>query len=336
MKLFFPLGGRAAAEPKVTICIPAYMAEAFIERTLRCAREQTLRDIAVVVSVDAGTDGTVSICRRHADEDPRIAVHAHDERLGWAGNVNFLLEQVRSPYFFLYFHDDVLRPSYTARLLARLEREPEAGSIHCDMGHFGASDHVSRSRDYRGSATARLLTFFLAPDRGSPLRSLTRSRYLDRLSMPTDAPGGFWANEPYLMRLLAAAPALGHNESLYLRWDKRAGGLTDGWKSLSVEEELSGLKANTATSVRIIRDAAGSPDDEQAMLYALSTIMMIKVRGIERDRGRRLVETPAELDPALGPIGAVPDLSRYGMEMVTWMQRRVAVLEAAERKRPLP
>lgn len=334
MKHFFPFGGRAAAEPKVTICIPAYMAEAFIERTLRCAREQTLREVAIVVAVDAGTDGTVAICRSHAAEDPRITIHAHDERLGWAGNVNFLLEQVRSPFFFLYFHDDVLRPSYAARLLARLECQPEAGSIHCDMGHFGASDHISRSRDYRGSAAARLLTFLLAPDRGSPLRGLTRSRHLDQLRMPTDAPGGFWANEPYLMRLLAAAPALSHHESLYLRWDRRAGGLTDGWKTLSPEEEFSGLKANTATSVRIIRDAAGSADEERALLHALSTVMMIKVRGIERSRGRRLIETAAELDPALGPIEPAPDLSAFGGDMVAWQQRRVAVLRGEDGKRP--
>ena len=334
MRLFIPFVRRAAPQPKVTICIPAYMAEAFIERTLRCAREQTLREIVIAISVDAGSDATEAICRRHAAEDERIVVHAHAQRLGWAGNVNFLLDRVQTPFFFLYFHDDVLKPEYTARLLARLEREPAAGSIHCDMGHFGASEHISRSREYRGSAAARLLTFLLAPDRGSPLRSLTRSRHLDVLRLPTDAPGGFWANEPYLMRLLAGAPALSLHESLYLRWDKRAGGLTDGWKSLTAEQELRGLKANTATSVGIIRDATSSVEEQRALLHALATIMMMKVRGIERSRGRRLVETPAELDPALGPIEPAPDLSPYGTEMAGWMQRRISALKSEEGRRP--
>ncbi|CAG1015998.1 MAG: glycosyltransferase family 2 protein [Rhizobiaceae bacterium] len=334
MKIFLPFVRRRAPDAKVTICIPAYMAEAFVERTLRCAREQTLRDIVIAISVDASSDATAAICRRHAAEDERIVVHVQAERLGWAGNVNFLLERVQTPFFFLYFHDDVVKPEYTARLLTRLEREPAAGSIHCDMGHFGASEHVSQSREYRGSASARLLTFLLAPDRGSPLRSLTRSQYLDVLRLPTDAPGGFWANEPYLMRLLAAAPALNLHESLYLRWDKRTGGLTDGWRSLTAEQELAGLKANAATSVGIIQDAVASAKEKRTLLHALATIMMMRVRGIERSRGRRLVDTPSELDPALGSIEPAPDLSPYGTEMAEWMQRRLAALKSEDRRRP--
>ena len=50
--------------PDVTICIPAWQAADFIERTLRCARSQTYEDIHILVSVDQCEDATVEICNR--------------------------------------------------------------------------------------------------------------------------------------------------------------------------------------------------------------------------------------------------------------------------------
>ncbi len=94
-------------EPVVTVCIPTWQAEAFIDQTLGCARNQTyprLR-IMILVSVDHSDDRTTEICQRHAREDRRVEGFAQGERLGWARNINFLLDQVTSEYFFIYPHD---------------------------------------------------------------------------------------------------------------------------------------------------------------------------------------------------------------------------------------
>ena len=42
----------------VTVCIPAYQAEAFIDRTLRCARAQTHEAQRILVAIDRSEDGT--------------------------------------------------------------------------------------------------------------------------------------------------------------------------------------------------------------------------------------------------------------------------------------
>ena len=114
--------------PDVTLCIPAWQAATFIERTLRCARAQSYPAIRIAVSVDRGDDDTEAICRRHAAEDPRIDVVAQPVRLGWADNCNALLDGVQTPLFCLYFHDDVLHPGYIdtlrSALLAALVRSP--------------------------------------------------------------------------------------------------------------------------------------------------------------------------------------------------------------------
>ena len=55
------------SDARVSVCIPAYEAEEFIDRTLRCARAQTLQDIRILVSIDVSGDDTESVCRAHAD-----------------------------------------------------------------------------------------------------------------------------------------------------------------------------------------------------------------------------------------------------------------------------
>ncbi|WP_292443698.1 glycosyltransferase family A protein [Mesorhizobium sp.] len=56
----------------VAVIIPAYNAEAFIERTLSSVLAQTHKNLEIVVVDDGSTDGTVSIVRRLADRDRRI------------------------------------------------------------------------------------------------------------------------------------------------------------------------------------------------------------------------------------------------------------------------
>jgi len=319
----------------VTICIPAWRSQAFIQRTLDCARRQTHERVRVLVSVDLCDDGTADICRANAGRDPRLEVFAHEERLGWARNVNFLLDRVRTPYFFLFFHDDVILPAYVATMLAALRARPEATSVHCDMGHFGASDHVSVGFDYSGGPEARLASFLLVSRRGSPLRSLTRAALLrDGLRLPTDAVDGLWANEPFLLTLVGAGPALRVPEALYLRWDKRAGGLTDGWKGLSLQQLYDGYAANTATFLRIIERFVPAPAARKRLTYCVYLHQMARIRTIEADRQAPAPIEPERVHPAFGGIETrPPDLSGLGEPIAHAARDRHDRLRRVERRR---
>jgi hypothetical protein len=306
-------GARRPARPDVTICIPAWQAEAFIDRTLWAARRQTHADVRILVSVDHGEDGTAAICRAHARDDARIEAVVQAERLGWARNVNFLLDRVSTEFYFLYFHDDVIDESYTERLLEVLRRRPDAGSVHCDVGHFGGSDAVSLGREYVGSGARRLITFLYSPVRGSPLRSLTRTDLLrSGLRLPVAAEGGFWANQPFLMRLLAAGPALRVPEVLYRRWDKRQGGLTDGWTRFTLDQVVTGYRTNTRLCLGILGGVPATADERELLSFGLCLYMMAQVRQAEARLGTSAPLRPEELHPDFAGL-RVPDALR-GLE----------------------
>jgi hypothetical protein len=319
-----------SAEREVAVCIPAWQAEPFIERTLRCALAQTHANLKVLVSVDACTDATVDLCRGFASRESRMQVYAQAERLGWIGNTNFLLDQVESPYYFVYFHDDLIEPAYVEALLQALLGRPDAASAHSDTGHFGAHSRVLEGRHYEGDAARRIATMLVA-QRGAPLRSLCRTDRFRQHRFAAGSVDGFWAHVPYLMGLAAAGPALHVPGALYSRWDKRPGGLTDGWRRLAVEQVLQGHHDNVEHGLACLRRARLSPANERCVAYCMALRFVEDLRRQELERG---VERPAPLrqvHPQLATLIEPVELAPLGEEVsgaAETKRKAIAELEA--------
>jgi glycosyltransferase involved in cell wall biosynthesis len=312
---------RRGSAAEVSVCIPAWRAAGFIDRTLRCAREQTHDSLRIVVSIDLSDDDTEEICRIHAGADGRVEVHTHRERLGWARNVNFLLDHVDTELAFLYFHDDIIEPTYTERLIGALGKRADAASAHCDMGHFGGSNWVNPGRAYEGTAVERLVTFLVAPDRGSLLRSVFRRTVLDDgLRMPTGSNAGVWANEAFLMKLVAAGPALRVSETLYRRWDQREGGLTDSWLSLGVDEIIDGHRVNAEYALAVIDGMGPLPEERAVLLFALFVNTTGRMRSAERMYDAPTVSPPERLLPVFAGMTVPPALHSLPAPLRNWAE----------------
>lgn len=312
----------------VSVLIPCYNSASFIDRTLNFARSQTFGAIAIKVSIDAGDDGTAQRVRAHAAGDSRIVVHEQHSRLGWTGNVNFLLGQVDTPFFFLYFHDDELLPRYTERMLQRLQAHPQAAGAYCDMGHFGDSDHVSTGPAYLGTPVQRLLTLMLAPHRGSPLRAMLRTECAGHLRLPDMDSRGFWANEPFLMEMLLAGPLDHVPEVLYRRWNNRSGGLTDGWKSLSSRAIVSGWQSNIAARLNILSRAADDPAQREPLVFALYLQVFPALCDLCDEQGQWLFPSAASLHPLFAAPGTPALLAPYGTQLEGWARERFEYCQA--------
>jgi len=149
-----------------------------------------------------------------------------------------------------------------------------------------------------------------------------------------DAVDGLWANEPFLLTLVGAGPALRVPEALYLRWDKRAGGLTDGWKGLSLQQLYDGYAANTATFLRIIERFVPAPAARKRLTYCVYLHQMARIRTIEADRQAPAPIEPERVHPAFGGIETrPPDLSGLGEPIAHAARDRHDRLRRVERRR---
>ncbi len=62
------------SQPKVSIIVPVYNVEKYLERCVDSLKNQTLNDIEIILVDDSSTDSSLKICENLAKEDSRIKV----------------------------------------------------------------------------------------------------------------------------------------------------------------------------------------------------------------------------------------------------------------------
>ncbi|MDX1741105.1 MAG: glycosyltransferase, partial [Rhodothermales bacterium] len=116
--------------PRVSIGLPVYNGEAFLEQALASVLNQTFAEFEVVISDNASTDSTPDICRRLAEADERICYHRNDHNIGLIKNFNQVVRLSRGEYFQWMADDDILDPDYIASCVRELDRDPEVFLVY--------------------------------------------------------------------------------------------------------------------------------------------------------------------------------------------------------------
>lgn len=115
--------------PRVSIAIPVYNGEAFLEDAVRSILNQTFGDIEVLISDNASTDRTEAICRSFASEDARVKYHRNAENIGAGPNFNRAFGLARGEFFKWQAHDDLLSPTYVERCVAVLDAQSDVSLV---------------------------------------------------------------------------------------------------------------------------------------------------------------------------------------------------------------
>lgn len=114
-------------EHKISIIIPAYNIEGYIEPCLNSILKQTFHDFEVIVVDDGSTDGTPGILDSYGDRDPRIKViHKKNEGVSKARNTG--IELATGTYYLFFDGDDFVEP-YTCQELYDLIQKKEADAL---------------------------------------------------------------------------------------------------------------------------------------------------------------------------------------------------------------
>jgi glycosyltransferase involved in cell wall biosynthesis len=109
--------------PKVSIGLPVYNGENFLEPALDSILNQTFEDFEFIISDNASTDRTEAICRTYAATDQRIRYSRNDSNLGAIYNFNRVFELSSGQYFKWAAHDDVCDSTFVERCVAILEED---------------------------------------------------------------------------------------------------------------------------------------------------------------------------------------------------------------------
>lgn len=107
---------------KISVIIPVYKVEAYLEECLDSLVNQTYRDTEILLVDDASPDGCGAICDRYAAEDKRIRVIHKEKNCGQASARNTALELATGEYIFFADSDDWLAEDALEKLHEGLRR----------------------------------------------------------------------------------------------------------------------------------------------------------------------------------------------------------------------
>ena len=111
--------------PRVSVGLPLYNAEAFLEETLEALLAQSYDDFELIIADNASTDRTGAICRAYAGRDERVRYVRSDRNRGAAPNFNRVFELATGEYFKWAAYDDRCAPTFLERCVAVLDSRPE-------------------------------------------------------------------------------------------------------------------------------------------------------------------------------------------------------------------
>lgn len=111
--------------PLVSVCIPAYNQERYIEAAVNSVLSQTFSDFELIIVDDCSQDATYE--RLQAISDPRIRLSRNERNLGLEGNWNAAIEQARGTYIKVFCGDDLLFPECLERQVGLMQQPHNAG-----------------------------------------------------------------------------------------------------------------------------------------------------------------------------------------------------------------
>ena len=106
----------------ISVIMPAYNMERFIETAIRSVMNQTYRDWELLVIDDGSKDATCAIVERLAAEDARIQLIRNEKNMGVARTRNRGFDLCRGDYVALLDSDDVWHPQKLEKQLARMQQ----------------------------------------------------------------------------------------------------------------------------------------------------------------------------------------------------------------------
>lgn len=123
--------------PKVSIGLPVFNGGNTLRSALDSLLAQTAGDFELIISDNASTDQTESLCRAYAEKDGRIRYVRQIVNLGAEANFLYVLERATCKYFMWAAADDIRSPDFIALNLDFLENHPDYVCSICPVRFEG-------------------------------------------------------------------------------------------------------------------------------------------------------------------------------------------------------
>ena len=127
--------------PKISVLVPIYNVEKYLEECLESIISQTLQDIEVICINDGSTDGSLKIIKKYAKNDPRFVI-INKKNSGYGDSMNRGLAKATGEYIGIVESDDWVEKDMFESLYS-LAKENEAEVVKSNFYNYFTSPEKS-------------------------------------------------------------------------------------------------------------------------------------------------------------------------------------------------
>lgn len=133
-------------KPKISVIVPIYNVEPYIDECMRSLVTQTLHDMEIICVDDCGTDKSMDIVRKYADTDNRIKIIKNKQNSGIATTRNVGLDNSDAEYIMFCDPDDWFDVDMCKKMYDTITRD-KTDIVMCGANIFYESDVSHKKSD---------------------------------------------------------------------------------------------------------------------------------------------------------------------------------------------
>lgn len=192
-----------STSPVISIIIPVYNVEKWLERAVQSLQNQTLSDFELILIDDGSTDASGSVCDALAKEDNRIRV-IHQENAGAAAARNKGIHEAKGEYLYFMDGDDWCENN----MLNEMHRLAAKHQLDLTITGFYIDTYYDKDKFFQEERTAPDMVYLTADKFRhaacelfdaqllyAPWNKLYRKQYL--LDNHIEFPTTFWDDLPF-------------------------------------------------------------------------------------------------------------------------------------------
>jgi len=154
----------SSSRPLVSVCIPVFNGEAFLEEAVRSVLSQTFADVEVCIQDNASTDRSWEIAQSFGD--PRVKPERNPTNVGFVANFNRTFLRAEGKYVRPLCADDALEPACLERQLSLIA---ERDDLQVVFTAFTALDLLGRRTPSQFEGLYARLPSLLGPEAAARL-----------------------------------------------------------------------------------------------------------------------------------------------------------------------
>ncbi|WP_299445996.1 glycosyltransferase [uncultured Phascolarctobacterium sp.] len=200
-------------EPLITVIMPAYNVESFLERSVNSVRNQYYKNLDILIIDDGSKDKTLQIAYDLASKDARIRViHQNNQGVSVARNVG--LDNTLGEYVMFVDTDDFIDPEMCSELMnAMLSNDVDIVSVNSYTERYGKIIRKNTTGSFITREHPQIMDFYLSDNDGVVWGKLYKKSVIGNVRFPV---GRLFEDCAALYRIIENAHKVGYiDKQLY-------------------------------------------------------------------------------------------------------------------------